>query len=115
MDDTTFIIFHCGKYERIGVRHRGTGTLFLSSLIDVHGCRDPGYGKIQVGLYLLIIRDAMERAHMFRKLKLVPSIAEGKTESDGSRQTKKRPKTRSVTTLAEKEKVVRKSKYLSAF
>ena len=111
MDDTTFIIFHCGKYERIGVRHRGTGTLFLSNLIDVHGCRDPGYGKIQVGLYLLIIRDAMERAHVFRNLMLVPSIAEGKTkpESDGSQQTKKRPKTRSMTTLAEKEKEVRRS------
>ena len=109
MDDTTFIIFHCGKYERIGVRHRATGTLFLSNLIDVHGCRDPGYGKIQVGLYLLIIRDAMERACVFRKLKLVPFIAKGvvKPEPYESRQTKMRPKTRSVTTMVEKEKVVR--------
>lgn len=116
MDDTTFIIFHCGKYERIGVRHRATGTLFLSNLIDIHSCRDPGYGKIQVGLYLLIIRDAMERARMFRKLKLMPSITEGKAkpESDESRQTKKRPTTRSMTTLAEKEKAVRGSEHYSA-
>ena len=116
MDDTTFIIFNCGKYERIGVRHRATGTLFLSNLIDVHGCRDPGYGKIQVGLYLLMIRDAMERARVFRKLKLVPSIAKGiaKPEPDESRQTKMRPKTRSVTTLAEKEKAVRGSQHYSA-
>ena len=116
MDDTTFIVFHCGKYERIGVRSRTTGTLFLSNLIDVHSCRDPGYGKIQVGLYLLIIRDAMDRARVFRKLKLVPSIAEGdaKSEPDGSCQTKKRPKTRSMTALAEKEKAVRGSEHYSA-
>ena len=109
MDDTTFIIFHCGKYERIGVRHRATGTLFLSNLIDIHSCRDPGYGKIQVGLYLLIIRDAMERARVFRKLELIPSIVEekAKPEPEESRQTKKRPNTRSMTTLAEKEKAVR--------
>ena len=113
MDDSTFIIFHCGKYERIGMRHRETGTLFLSDLIDVHSCRDPGYGKIQTGLYLLIIRDAMERARVFRKMghgSLAPE-EKAQAEPDG-RQMKKRPKTRSVTTLAEKEKVVRVSKYI---
>jgi hypothetical protein len=112
MDDSTFIIFQCGKYERIGVRHRETGTLFLSNLIDVHSCRDPGYGKIQTGLYLLIIRDAMERARVFRTLKQGSFILEGKAKAGpDERQMKKRPKTRSITTLAEKEKVVRGSEY----
>ena len=109
MYDTTFIIFHCGKYERIGVRHRATGTLFLSNLIDVHSCRDPGYGKIQAGLYLLIIKDAMERAHVLRKLTSVPS----NLQVDKSVQIKKRPKTRSVTTVIQKEKAVRVSKQCS--
>lgn len=115
MYDTTFIIFHCGKYERIGVRHRATGTLFLSNLIDVHSCRDPGYGKIQAGLYLLIIKDAMERAHVLRKLTSAPSHVQEKTqvESDKSVQIKKRPKTRSVTTMTQKEKAVRVSKQRS--
>ena len=115
MDDTTFIVFHCGTYERIGVRHRETGTLFLSDLIDVHSCRDPGYGKIQTGLYLLIIKDIMERARVLGKLVPEPSISEKKVqvEPDESRQVKKRPKTRSVTTLAEKEKIVRRLKYFS--
>src|SRR6266550_7376382 len=111
MYDTTFIIFHCGKYERIGVRHRATGTLFLSNLIYVHSCRNPGYGKIQAGLYLLIIKDAMERARVLRKLTSVPSNVQGKTQvvSDKSVQIKKRPKTRSVTTMTKKEKAVRVS------
>ena len=115
MDDTTFIVFHCGTYERIGVRHRETGTLFLSDLIDVHSCRDPGYGKIQTGLYLLIIKDAMERARVFRKLIPEPSVSEKKSqvEPDKSQKVKKRPQTRSVTTLVEKEKVVRRLKCFS--
>lgn len=114
MDDTTFIVFHCGTYERIGVRHRETGTLFLSDLIDVHNCRDPRYSKVQAGLYLLVIRDLMERVRALRGMVQDPSIPKGKdqveVEPDENRQIKKRPKTRSVTILAEKEKVVRGSK-----
>ena len=113
MDDTTFIVFHCGKYERIGVRHRETGTLFLSNLVDVHSCRDPRYSKIQAGVYLLLIRDLMGRARAFRTVAQKSSIVEGKAqgESDESRQIKKRPKTRSVTTSVEKEKAVRGFEY----
>ena len=112
MDDTTFIVFHCGKYERIGVRHRETGTLFLSNLIDVHSCRDPSYSKIQAGLYFLIIRDVMSRARALRTLVQEPSIPEGEAqvEPDKSHEMKKRPKTRSVTTSVEKEKAVRRLK-----
>ena len=95
------------------MRHRETGTLFLSNLIDVHSCRDPGYGKVHTGLYLLIIRDAMERARVLRRLGHGSFTPEGKGQAEpDDRQMKKRPKTRSVTTLAEKEKVVRGSKYL---
>jgi hypothetical protein len=110
MDDTTFIVFHCGKYERIGVRHRETGTLFLSNLIDVHSCRDPRYSKIQAGLYFLITRDVMERARAFRKLEQEP---EGKAQAkpDEAPLIRKRPKTRSVTTSVEKEKAVRGLQY----
>lgn len=61
LQDTTFILFHCGKYDRIGVRHRATQTLYLSDLIDVNTCKDPAYGKLQVGLYVAAVRDAMER------------------------------------------------------
>lgn len=51
----------------------------------------------------------MDRARVFRKLAQVPSDVQERThaESDKSLQVKKRPKTRSVTTSAEKEKAVR--------
>ena len=53
--------FHCGNYHRIGFRHRETQTLYLSDLIDVKHCKDPAYGKLQVGLYSATIQDAKER------------------------------------------------------
>ncbi len=53
----------------------------------------------------------MERARVLRKLTSVPSNVQGKTQvvSDKSVQIKKRPKTRSVTTMTKKEKAVRVS------
>ncbi|KIM40423.1 hypothetical protein M413DRAFT_28888 [Hebeloma cylindrosporum] len=56
--DTTFIVFHCGKAERIGFRHRETQTLYLSELIDPSVEK---YGKIQIGLHLAIVKDVLER------------------------------------------------------
>ncbi|TFK67762.1 hypothetical protein BDN72DRAFT_960743 [Pluteus cervinus] len=59
--DATIIVFHCGNYERIGIRHRATQTLILSDLIEVSKCQDPGYGKIHVGLMLAAVQDALDR------------------------------------------------------
>jgi hypothetical protein len=59
--DSTFIIFNCGNFERIGFRHRASQTLFLSELIDVSNFKDPGYGRLHIGLYMSILHDAMER------------------------------------------------------
>lgn len=61
--DSTFIVFHCGNYERIGVRHRASQTLYLSDVINVPHVTEPGsYTKLHLGLYVSIIRDALERA-----------------------------------------------------
>ncbi|KAF4619154.1 hypothetical protein D9613_004780 [Agrocybe pediades] len=60
-DDSTFIIFNCGRYERIGIRHRATQTLFLSDLIDP--ARTHEYGKIHVGLHLAILKDCIDRVN----------------------------------------------------
>ncbi|KAJ6606932.1 hypothetical protein B0H10DRAFT_577049 [Mycena sp. CBHHK59/15] len=60
-DDTTLIVFSNGNYERIGVRHRATQTLYLSDLIDVTECKDPAYGKLHIGLYMSAFRDAVDR------------------------------------------------------
>ncbi|KAJ7236857.1 hypothetical protein B0H12DRAFT_122332 [Mycena haematopus] len=61
-NDSTLIIFNCGNYERIGVRYRETRTLYLSDLIDVTSCKDPGYVKIHAGVFMSLTLDAICRA-----------------------------------------------------
>ncbi|KAG9222163.1 hypothetical protein CCMSSC00406_0009024 [Pleurotus cornucopiae] len=65
--DSTFIIFQCGNYERIGVRHRATRTLYLSDVIDVPNITDPSsYTELHLNLYILILQDAIQRAAHLR-------------------------------------------------
>ncbi|KAF8959546.1 hypothetical protein BDZ97DRAFT_1390726 [Flammula alnicola] len=59
--DATFIIFNCGTYERIGIRHRASQTLYISDPIHTTQCKNPKYRKIHMGLHVAIIQDAMER------------------------------------------------------
>ncbi|KIM41011.1 hypothetical protein M413DRAFT_445771, partial [Hebeloma cylindrosporum] len=76
-NDATFIILHCGKYERIGFRHRETQTLYLSELIDPSVV--PTYGKMEIGLQLLIVKDLLERRATSKKEE------EGRTSSGKKR------------------------------
>jgi hypothetical protein len=64
--DASLIVFHCGNCERIGYRHRSSQTLFLSDLIDVSAGSKPHYGQLQIGLYMLILRDALERIRLIK-------------------------------------------------
>ncbi|KAF8954105.1 hypothetical protein BDZ97DRAFT_2082013 [Flammula alnicola] len=59
--DATFLIFNCGTYERIGIRHRASQTLYLSNAIDTVHCKNPKYRKIHMGLHIAILQDALER------------------------------------------------------
>ncbi|KAH9487245.1 hypothetical protein JR316_0001314 [Psilocybe cubensis] len=59
--DSTFIVINCGVYERIGIRHRASQTLFISPLIDPTKCNDPAYGKLHIGLYIAIAEDMIDR------------------------------------------------------
>ncbi|KIM34820.1 hypothetical protein M413DRAFT_391409 [Hebeloma cylindrosporum] len=61
VNDSTFIILHCGRYERIGIRHRETQTLYLSGLIDPINTQDPRYRKLQIALHIAIVQDVLER------------------------------------------------------
>ncbi|KAF9563601.1 hypothetical protein CPC08DRAFT_319668 [Agrocybe pediades] len=61
--DSTFIVMNCGTFERIGVRHRGSQTLYLSDIIDP---RREGYGRIHTGLVLAILHDAIDRVWKVR-------------------------------------------------
>lgn len=80
--DATLIIFHCGKWERIGYRHRTSQTLFLSDLIDVSTGSNPRYGQLQTGLYMIILRDALERIRL---------IKDGSATSTSTPTKRKRP------------------------
>ncbi|KDR66158.1 hypothetical protein GALMADRAFT_283987 [Galerina marginata CBS 339.88] len=61
MYDSTYIILNCGRYERIGIRHRESQTLYLSGLIDTVNIQDPRYRKLHLGLHVAIVKDALER------------------------------------------------------
>ncbi|RDB15896.1 hypothetical protein Hypma_003546 [Hypsizygus marmoreus] len=66
--DTTIILFHCGNFERIGIRHRESQTLYLSNLIDVPHDTNPARGKLHVGLYMAAYLDTMDRFIQLREL-----------------------------------------------
>jgi hypothetical protein len=55
------IIFNSGNFEYVGVRHRESQTLYVSDLIDVARCANPGYGKLHIGIYITAIEDALDR------------------------------------------------------
>ncbi|KAJ7654625.1 hypothetical protein DFH06DRAFT_1474524 [Mycena polygramma] len=60
IEDSTFIVFTNGVFERIGIRHRETQTLFLSDLMSVSACK-PAYGRVHIGLYVTAYHDAVDR------------------------------------------------------
>ncbi|KIM42885.1 hypothetical protein M413DRAFT_125221 [Hebeloma cylindrosporum] len=60
-NDATFIILNCGRYERIGIRHRASQTLYLSGLIDTVNIQDPRYRKLHVALNMAIVQDVLQR------------------------------------------------------
>lgn len=106
--DATLIVFNCGNYERIGFRHRDSQTLFLSDLINVSECSDPGYGQIQIGLYMAILRDALDRIrHIKVGLKPESTTTKAKrkqsNDMDANRESK-RPRTRTRTSREHKSK-----------
>ncbi|KAF8892859.1 hypothetical protein CPB85DRAFT_229749 [Mucidula mucida] len=59
--DATAVIFDCGNFVRIGIRHRKRQTLYLSSLIDIRTCKDPSYGSLWTALHIALASDAMKR------------------------------------------------------
>ncbi|KAJ6465229.1 hypothetical protein C8R47DRAFT_1057095 [Mycena vitilis] len=72
IEDSTFIVFTNGVFERIGIRHRESQTLFLSDLISVSRC-DPPYGRIHIGLYITAYRDAVNRYLQIRDAGDIPA------------------------------------------
>ncbi|KAJ3515661.1 hypothetical protein NLJ89_g1615 [Agrocybe chaxingu] len=72
LNDATFIIFTSGNLEFIGIRHRATQTLFLSSLNEVATNKETPYGLLHTALILRGYEDARERALQFDDLEKMP-------------------------------------------
>jgi len=60
-------VLHSGNHEVIGIRHRGSQTLYVSDVVMPDRCVDPGYGKIHVGIIIAAVRDAMDRMEQDEK------------------------------------------------
>ncbi|TFK66382.1 hypothetical protein BDN72DRAFT_149419 [Pluteus cervinus] len=67
--DTTIVVLNCGNYERIGIRHRSSQTLYLSDVIDV---TKPGYGKLHLGILMSAVVDALNRYRVYRARNPIP-------------------------------------------
>ena len=59
--DGTVIVLHSGNYELVCIRHRKSQTLYVSDVIEPPKCKNPGYGKLHVGIYIAAIQDTMDR------------------------------------------------------
>ena len=79
--DGTIIVLHSGNHELICVRHRDTQTLYVSDLIEPPTCKDPGYGKLQVGIYVAAIQDMMDRTKQ-RLQRSQPKSPDGDDDKD---------------------------------
>lgn len=62
---TSIIVFYCGNFERIGIRHRESQTLYLSPIIDPARC-ELAYGKMHVGLSIAAYQDTLDRFEQLR-------------------------------------------------
>ncbi|KAK0191552.1 hypothetical protein F5146DRAFT_605341 [Armillaria mellea] len=59
--DSTFVIFDCGNFLRLGVRRRENQTLYISDLIDVRTCSNPAFGKLMISIHAAVLHDALKR------------------------------------------------------
>ncbi|KAJ7052726.1 hypothetical protein C8F01DRAFT_1375792 [Mycena amicta] len=88
--DSTMIILNCGNYEHICIRHRETQTLYISNLFDVTSCKNPGYIKLYVGVFLSQTLDAISRMKDAQK--------------NSSQSTRKRPNTEDIAPVPNKRR-----------
>ncbi|CAA7265523.1 unnamed protein product [Cyclocybe aegerita] len=103
-DDCSFIIFNCGRWERIGIRHRATQTLYLPGLINPARIQGPHYRKMHLGLHIAIVQDAFARQQISNEL----TLKEGRKRSiepspsnDEEPQPKRQRRTRFPSTTSE--------------
>jgi hypothetical protein len=59
--NTTLLVLHAGNYEYVCIRHRETQTLYISDILHIPFLKEPGYGKVQIGIYISAVEDALRR------------------------------------------------------
>src|SRR6266550_3713517 len=59
--DGSVIVLHSGNQEIVCLRRRRSQTLYVSDIIEPSKCKNPGYGKLHVGIYVAAIQDMMDR------------------------------------------------------
>ncbi len=84
--DASLILFDCGNFVRIGIRHRELQTLFLSDLIDICSCKDPSYGELWTALHIAVASDAVQRALQLEN----PRLGKRKQTSATTNRSKRR-------------------------
>ncbi|KIM42842.1 hypothetical protein M413DRAFT_26824 [Hebeloma cylindrosporum] len=95
-------MLHCGRYERIGIRHRASQTLYLSGLIDTINNRNPRYRKLQVALCSSIIQDLLERHELATAPMKTAGSKRPATKEPAGAHNPKRRKTSPEHTASEK-------------
>ena len=81
--DGTIIVLHSGNYEVVGLRHRDSQTLYVSDLIEPPTCRNPGYGKLHVGIYVAGVQDTIDRKKQAPRPSSTPPSTPSSDRSDG--------------------------------
>jgi len=59
--NSTVLVIHAGNYEYVCIRHRETQTLYISDILHIPFLKEPGYGKVQIGIYIIALDDALQR------------------------------------------------------
>lgn len=78
--DATLLVLNLGNCECVAVRHRESRTLFISDIYQPHALKNPGYGKLHIGIYIAAVKDALDR---FQKLSEAPSSQPFEDHNDG--------------------------------
>jgi len=81
--NSTFIILHSGNYEFVCFRHRESQTLYVSDILVVKHLSEPGYGKLQIGIYMAILDDAFRRLALDKAGEAASGAAPDEHDDDG--------------------------------
>ncbi|KAJ7065133.1 hypothetical protein B0H15DRAFT_973631 [Mycena belliarum] len=65
--DASFAVVQSGNLEMICLRHRKSQTMFVSRIQAVGESQCPAYGKLHTGLYIAIMRDALDRTSQLQR------------------------------------------------